>query len=85
MLILASATPRVVVSFTRDKERLATEVRSATVSGAAGNLETAVDLAVSLTRNRPARTVVVVTDGGDGRGDGAVCAPDGGHRAPRLR
>ena len=29
--------------------------------------------------------VVVVTDGGDRRGDGAVCAPDGGHRAPRLR
>jgi len=77
MVVLAGPDPRVVVSFTRDKERLRTEVRGMEPTGAEASVGAAVDLAVALTRNRPERTVVVVTDGSDRTMDAALARHPG--------
>ena len=65
MVVLAGPEPRVVASFTRDHERLAQAVRAMEPTGAASSLGDAVDLASALTRSRPDRTLVVITDGSD--------------------
>ena len=78
-MILAGPNPRVLLSFTRDKDRLRAALRGAKTSSAASNLDSAVDLAVSLTRSRPDRTIVVVTDGSDRTLDSALA------RHPGLR
>ncbi len=65
MVVLAGPEPRVVASFTRDKERLGAAVREMEPSDAAASLLDSVDLAVALTRSRPDRSIVVVTDGSD--------------------
>ncbi len=65
MVVLAGPEPRVVASFTRDHEHLAQAVRAMQPTGAAVALEDAVDLASALTRSRPDRTLVVITDGSD--------------------
>ncbi len=72
MVVLAGPDPRVVVSFTRDKERLRSAVRGMETTDAEASVGGAVDLAVALTRNRPERTVVVVTDGSDRTMDAAL-------------
>lgn len=65
MVVLAGPEPRVVASFTRDHERLAQAVHAMQPTGASSSLADAVDLAVALTRSRPDRSLVVVTDGSD--------------------
>ena len=65
MVVLAGPEPRVVASFTRDKDRLAAAVRAMQPTNAAASLADSVDLAVALTRSRPDRSIVVVTDGSD--------------------
>ena len=77
MVVLAGPDPRVVVSFTRDKERLKAAVKGMAPTGAAASVGAAVDLAVALTRNRPERTVVVVTDGSDRTMDAALARHPG--------
>lgn len=72
MVLLAGPEPRVVASFTRDKERLSGAVRALEPTKAAASLGGAVDLAVALTRNRADRTLVVVTDGSDRSLDAAL-------------
>ncbi len=79
MVLLAGPEPRVVASFTRDKDRLGAAVRGLENSQAGASLGDAVDLAVALTRNRPERTIVVVTDGSDRSLDAAMA------RHPGLR
>lgn len=79
MVLLAGPEPRVIASFTRDKDRLASSVRALQPTQAAASLGDAVDLAVALTRNRPERTLVVVTDGSDRSLDAAMA------RHPGLR
>lgn len=65
MVVLAGPEPKVVASFTRDHDRLAASVRAMQPTGAAGSLESAVDLAYALTRSRAERSLVVITDGSD--------------------
>ncbi|MCP4869369.1 MAG: VWA domain-containing protein [Proteobacteria bacterium] len=77
MVVLAGPDPRVVVSFTRDKERLRSAVKGMDPTGAEASVGSAVDLAVALTRNRPERTVVVVTDGSDRTMDAALARHPG--------
>ena len=72
MVVLAGADPDVIVSFTRDKERLEAAVREMEPTDASASVGAAVDLAVALTRNRPERTIVVVTDGSDRTVDAAM-------------
>ena len=72
MVLLAGPEPRVAASFTRDKDKLAAALRGMQPTGAAASLGAAVDLAVALTRNRPDRTLVVVTDGSDRSLDAAL-------------
>ena len=72
MVVLAGSDPDVVVSFTRDKERIEAAVREMKPTDAAASVGAAVDLAVALTRNRPERTIVVVTDGSDRSVDAAM-------------
>ena len=79
MVLLAGPDPRVAASFTRDKERLEAETRSMKPTDAAASIGGAIDLAVALTRSRPDRTIVVVTDGSDRTLDAAVA------RHPGLR
>lgn len=79
MVVLAGPEPRVVASFTRDKDRLASSVRAMAPTAAAATLGDSVDLAVALTRTRPDRSIVVVTDGSDPSLDAAL------ERHPGLR
>jgi Ca-activated chloride channel homolog len=79
MVLLAGPEPRVAASFTRDKDKLASAVRGLSPTGAAASLGGAVDLAVALSRSRPDRTLVVVTDGSDRSLDAALS------RHPNLR
>jgi len=65
MILLAGPEPRVVVSFSRDKEQLAAAARALEPTSSPASLGAAVDLAVALARTRPDRGVVVVTDGSD--------------------
>ncbi len=65
MIVLAGPEPKVVVSFSRDKELLASAARALEPTSAPASLGAAVDLAVALARTRPDRGVVVVTDGSD--------------------
>jgi len=65
MVLLSGPEPRVVASFTRDHEQLAQAVRSMKATEAGSSLADTVKLAFSLTRSRPDRSLVVVTDGSD--------------------
>jgi len=65
MVVLAGPEPKVVASFTRDHDRLAAAVRAMDPTGAAGSLGSAVELSAALTRSRPDRSLVVITDGSD--------------------
>ncbi len=79
MVVLAGPEPRVVASFTRDKDRLAAAVRAMKPTDAAASLSNSADLAVALTRSRPDRSIIVVTDGSDPSLDAAL------ERHPTLR
>lgn len=79
MILAAGAEPQVAASFTRDKDKLALAVRGLRASSSAAEIGGAIDLAVSLTRSRPDRTIVVVTDGSDRTLDAAVA------RHPSIR
>ncbi len=79
MVLLAGPDPQVAASFTRDKERLEAATRQMRPTDAAASIGSAIDLAVALTRSRPDRTIVVVTDGSDRTLDAAVA------RHPGLR
>ena len=77
MVLLAGPEPRVAASFTRDKDKLVGAVKAMEATVAAASLGGAVDLAVALTRNRPDRTLVVVTDGSDRSLDAALARHPG--------
>ncbi len=77
MVLLAGPEPRVASSFTRDRDKLAAAVRSVGPASSSVSLAAAVDLAVALTRNRPDRTIVVVTDGSDRSLDAALARHPG--------
>jgi hypothetical protein len=65
LLLLAGPDPKVLVSFTRDKDALAAAARAMQPTTAASSLGPAVDLGVALARTRPDRGLVVITDGSD--------------------
>ncbi len=63
MIVEAGPRTRVVASFSRDKDRLRRALGSMRATEAEGSLRDALALALSLSRERPDRQIVVLSDG----------------------